>query len=222
MSDAPITLLIALSTGLVSYQAWKQGEWMRKLLLSPWRVKHYREYYRLLSHTLVHADTFHLIFNLFAFWSFGTFMEQVFREEEMFMALFPRIPFWGRNAGFLLYVVLYVGGALVATLPAMRKYAEVPSYQAVGASGAVSAVMMAFMLLFPNFEVLFFFILPCPAWLGALIFFATEHWLSRRGDTRIAHDAHIWGALFGLALMSAIRPQFLVSFFHSVAASLGF
>src|SRR5690606_5574463 len=116
------------------------------------------------SHTLVHADMVHLFFNMFSFWSFGSFLEQFFRNERLFTHFFPELSFWGASKGILYFVILYVGGAIAATLPALRKHHDNYAYNAVGASGAVSAVMMAFMIMFPQFEIAFFFIIPCPAW----------------------------------------------------------
>lgn len=221
-ASSPITIIIVAVTVLASIQAFSNATLFSKLLLHPWSVKHRKEYYRLLSHTLVHADTMHLFFNMFTFWSFGSFLEQLFRNELLFTRLFPDIPFWGETKGIIYFAVLYIGGALIATLPAMRKHGDNMSYQAVGASGAVSAVMMAFMMMFPQYQVLFFFVIPCPAWLGALIFLAAEHWLSRSGRTNIAHDAHIWGAIFGILFVTVLNPGFPVHFFKSVLSGFGF
>lgn len=219
-SQSPITLIIVAATVLVSIQAFGKPELFRRFTLHPWSVQHRREYYRLFSHALIHADTMHLFLNMFVFWSFGSFLELLFRSEKLFTGLFPHIPYWGDERGVVYFALLYVGGVIVATLPAMRKHGNNPSYSAVGASGAVSAVMMAFMLMFPNYQVLFFFIIPCPAWLGALIFLGVEHWLSRSGRTHIAHDAHIWGALYGIAFVTVLYPGFPVEFVQTVWASI--
>jgi len=220
MAQSPITLIIVAATVLMSVQAFSRGDLFLRLTLHPWSVKHRREYYRLFSHALIHADTMHLFLNMFVFWSFGSFLEVLFCNERLFTNLFPHIPFWGEQAGLFYFLGLYLGGVIVATLPAMRKHSDSATYSAVGASGAVSAVMMAFMLMFPDYQVLFFFIIPCPAWLGALIFLGVEHWLSRSGRTHIAHDAHIWGALFGIAFVTILYPGFPVEFVKTVWESV--
>ncbi|MFN9392985.1 MAG: rhomboid family intramembrane serine protease [Flavobacteriales bacterium] len=221
MFAAPITLLLVAATVLVSLQAFNNVVLYSRLLFHPWSVKHSRQYYRLLSHTLLHADSMHLFFNMFTFWSFGSFLEQLFRNEQLFSRVFPEFIFWGESRGTVLFIILYVGGALVATLPAMRKHQDNPAYRAVGASGAVSAVMMAFMMMFPDYQVLFFFIIPCPAWLGAIVFLIIEHLLSRSGRTQIAHDAHIWGAIFGILFVILLNPAFLSHFIDTVISGLG-
>jgi membrane associated rhomboid family serine protease len=88
-----------------------------------------------------------------------------------------------------------------------------------GASGAVSAVMMAYMILFPLSEIGFFFI-PMKAFIGVVVFFAFEHFMNRSGKTNIAHDAHIWGALFGIMFIFFLQPQSLVAFFTSIRSYL--
>jgi membrane associated rhomboid family serine protease len=171
---------------------------------------------------LVHADWTHLIFNMFTFYSFGTFMEKVFISEGLFESFFPELSFWGYSSGQLFFVMLYVLGGAFATLPSLRKHGDNYGYNAVGASGAVSAVMMAFMIMFPTFEISFFLFIPMPAWIGALVFLGLEHYLSRNQRSNIAHDAHIWGALFGVLFVIALNPRFLGLFVEKVLATLPF
>jgi len=75
--------------------------------------------------------------------------------------------------------------------------------------------------MFPDFKIFFFFVIPCPAWLGAIIFIGIEHWMSRSGRTQIAHDAHIWGALYGIAFVALLNVEFLRLFAMSVLAAIG-
>ncbi|MEY3850187.1 MAG: hypothetical protein RJA38_628, partial [Bacteroidota bacterium] len=169
--------------------------------LSPYRVKHHKEIYRLWSHTLVHADMGHLFFNLFALFSFG-------RAVEHYMPT-------------SLFALLYLGAAAFATLPALKKYGDNIYYTSVGASGAVSAVMMLYMFMFPTSELLFFFILPLPGWAAIILFFGLEYYMNKKMNTAIAHDAHLAGAAFGIAFLLVWKPQefldFFVVVFHSIA-----
>jgi membrane associated rhomboid family serine protease len=217
-----ISMVIIVATVVVSWQCFSNSTLFSKLLFNPYSVKHQREYYRILSHMLVHADWTHLLFNLFTFYSFGTFMEKVFTSERMFNDFFPELSFWGYSSGQLFFVLLYVLGGAVATLPSLRKHGDNYGYNAVGASGAVSAVMMAFMILFPTFEISFFLFIPMPAWIGALVFLGLEHYLSRNQRSNIAHDAHIWGALFGILFVAALQPRFIGMFVEKVWATLPF
>jgi membrane associated rhomboid family serine protease len=203
----PVTTIILIATGLISWQAFNNSGLYEKMMYNPYRVKHEKQYYRLLSHTLIHADFFHLLLNMFVFYSFGRIMETYLSVK------------YGTGNGSLLFLVLYAAGALTATLPALRKHSDNYGYNAVGASGAVSAVMMAYMILFPLSEIGFFFI-PMKAFIGVVVFFAFEHFMNRSGKTNIAHDAHIWGALFGIMFIFFLQPQSLVAFFTSIRSYL--
>jgi membrane associated rhomboid family serine protease len=200
---SPITTIILIVTGLVSWQAFNNSSLYEKMLFNPYSVKHRKQYYRILSHTLVHADIMHLALNMLVFYSFGRIM-------EVYLAVK-----YGPSAGTLLFILLYVVGAATAAIPAMRKHADNYGYNAVGASGAVSAVMMSYMILFPLAEIAFFFI-PMKAFIGVIVFFLFEHFMNRSGKTNIAHDAHIWGALFGILFIFLLEPQSLVHFFAQV------
>jgi membrane associated rhomboid family serine protease len=196
-----LTVLLCLATGIVSWQALSNSELFSKLSLSPYRVKHNKEIYRIWSHTLVHADMGHLFFNLFALFSFG-------RAVEHYMPT-------------ALFALLYLGAAAFATLPALKKHGDNIYYTSVGASGAVSAVMMLYMFMFPTSKLLFFFILPLPGWAAIILFFGLEYYMNKKMNTAIAHDAHLAGAAFGIAFLLVWKPQefldFFVVVFHSIA-----
>jgi membrane associated rhomboid family serine protease len=143
----------------------------------------------------------HLFFNLFALFSFG-------RAVEHYMPT-------------ALFALLYLGAAAFATLPALKKHGDNIYYTSVGASGAVSAVMMLYMFMFPTSELLFFFILPLPGWAAIILFFGLEYYMNKKMNTAIAHDAHLAGAAFGIAFLLIWKPQefldFFVVVFHSIA-----
>lgn len=204
MAETPITLVILLITCFVSWRAMENHELLRKLMQHPYSVKHSKQYYRLLSHMLVHSGFSHLLLNMFVFYSFGSAVERSLKYM------------YGPSSGSLYFIALYVLGGLAATLPSMRKQADNYGYSAVGASGAVSAVMMAFMIMYPTAEIAFFFILPMPAFLGVFVFFILEHLMQKNMKTNIAHDAHIWGAIFGLVFVTLLDKDFLISFIAQV------
>jgi membrane associated rhomboid family serine protease len=210
-TSAPITSIILLVTIIVSWQAMKRSDIFEKLLHYPYRIKHRKEYYRMFSHMLIHADFIHLAFNMFALYSFGMFMEPVFTRPEVFVMVFPDVMPWSPATGYAYYLVLYVGGGLAATLPSLRKHSDNYGYTSVGASGAVSALLMAFMIMFPTHQLMIMFI-PMPAYLGILVFFVAEYLMQRSGKTGIAHDAHIGGALFGIVFVLVTKPQFFARF----------
>ena len=208
MSSTPITFIILAATVLVSWRAFEQSPLFEKLLHSPYRVKHNKQYYRLFSHMLVHADVMHLALNMFVFYSFGRVLESIFRAT------------WGEQQGGILFTALYVLGGVAATLPSMRKHGDNYGYNSVGASGGVSSLLMAYMILFPLNEIAFFFI-PMPAFIGVFVFFLLEHFMKRNVRSNIAHDAHIWGALFGIAFVALVVPSSIPRFISQVLSAFG-
>ena len=208
MSSTPITFIILAATVLVSWRAFEQSPLFEKLLHSPYRVKHNKQYYRLFSHMLVHADVMHLALNMFVFYSFGRVLESIFRAT------------WGVQQGGILFIALYVLGGVAATLPSMRKHGDNYGYNSVGASGGVSSLLMAYMILFPLNEIAFFFI-PMPAFIGVFVFFLLEHFMKRNVRSNIAHDAHIWGALFGIAFVALVVPSSIPRFISQVLGAFG-
>jgi membrane associated rhomboid family serine protease len=208
MSTTPITFIILAATVLVSWRAFEQSALFEKLLHSPYRVKHNKQYYRLFSHMLVHADVMHLALNMFVFYSFGRVLESIFQAT------------WGAQQGGILFIALYVLGGVAATLPSMRKHGDNYGYNSVGASGGVSSLLMAYMILFPLNEIAFFFI-PMPAFIGVFVFFLLEHFMKRNVRSNIAHDAHIWGALFGIAFIALVVSSSIPRFISQVLGAFG-
>lgn len=209
LQEAPITLIIIATTAFVSWRAFDNSALFEKLLNNPYTIKHQKQYYRLFSHALIHADWMHLILNVYVFYSFGMVMESVFKS------------LWGNAQGSVYFLALYIGGALVAALPSQRKHGDNFGYNSVGASGAVSAVLMSYMVLFPTQQVLFFFAIPMPSFVAVLIFFGLEYFMNRSGKTGIAHDAHIWGAIFGIIFLLVVKPAAIINFFVQVGSVLG-
>ena len=173
----------------------KRPEVLRKMMLSPYQVMHNNAYYRILTHGFVHADGMHLAINLFVLWEFGSVVEMQFGEE---------FPF------------LYFGAIIAASIPAIVKHKNNINYNSLGASGAVSAVLMAFIVAHPSHTLLLFFVIPIPAILAGLLFFIFERSMQKRGGTGIAHDAHIYGAGFGLIYALIKDPNGLSNMFSAL------
>ena len=90
-------------------------------------------------------------------------------------------------------------------------------YNALGASGAVSSVIYAFILLDPTAKLGFMFIpVPIPAYLFGFIYLGIEYYLSKRGNTGIAHDAHFWGAIYGVVLTLILKPSLATRFIEQI------
>ena len=110
-----------------------------------------------------------------------------------------------------MYVALYIGGIIFASIPGMVKHANDPSYRAVGASGAVSAVLFAQILILPTQGVSILFIpIELPAFLFGGLYLIYSWYMDNRGGDHVAHDAHFYGAIFGILFTTAMDPSPIV------------
>jgi len=195
-----ITLIIIIVTAFVSFNGFNKYELKERWIMIPYSVIKYKEWYRVFTHALLHADWIHLIFNMYVLYIVGSSVE--FRFEQ----------FFGRLQGTGYYIVLYLGGIIVATIPSLIRHKNNMIYRSLGASGAVGAVLFTYILLFP-WEEFYAFI---PAWVFGPAYLILEYHLDKRGGSNVAHDAHIFGALFGIIFPILIRPEFLAEFIEQI------
>jgi membrane associated rhomboid family serine protease len=196
-------LFFLILTVVISWQALQNQALISRLLLEPYAVKHRGEFYRLLSHMLVHADFTHLAFNMMTLYFIGSYLEQIWQLQFGLM-----------NSRIYLFL-LYVVGGLCATLWPMIRNQDNPSYRSLGASGAVSAILFAFILWDPTQSLYLMFIpIPIPAYVFGPLYLAFEYYSMRKGKSGIAHDAHIGGAIFGVLFVLLIAPEKGMQFVH--------
>lgn len=182
-----ITLVIIIITVLVSLGGFSNQKVIDDLIFYPPAVTRQKQWYRFFSCGLIHADFGHLLFNMLSLYFFGP------NVERAFSYFFP-------EAGRWVYLLLYISALLVSLLPTYFKNKDNHYYKSLGASGAVSAVIFAGLLLSPGSEVYIFFIpIPIPGFIFAPLYILLSAWMDRRGGDNINHSAHIWGALYGLA-----------------------
>jgi len=195
-----ITEIIVALTCLISWQALNNQNFQNQCMFIPYNVKHSNEYYRLLSHVLVHADFAHLAFNMISMFYLGKYLEMQLVYE------------YG-NLGMYYFIILYLLGGLAATILPYSRNSDNSMYRSLGASGAVSAVVFATIMWNPQLELMLLFIpIPIKAFILGPIYLAVEYYSMRRGGSGIAHDAHIGGALFVILFVLLIYPNKGVKF----------
>ncbi|HEX4479469.1 MAG TPA: rhomboid family intramembrane serine protease [Rudaea sp.] len=194
-----ITIIIIAITCVVSFFAFKDQMLMQRLILWPPAVKRSREYWRLVSYGLVHADGQHLLFNMLTLYFFGQFVEQTFE---------PAI-------GEIGYVLFYIGGLLASILPSYAKNENNPNYRSLGASGAVSAIVFAFILMNPWAQIYFYFF-PMPAIIYAALYIGYSVYMDHSGRGNVNHSAHLWGAAYGVAFTLVMEPSRFSAFFRAL------
>jgi membrane associated rhomboid family serine protease len=187
-----ITFLIIAITSIVSILAFSREQLKEDLLFWPYLIKREKQFYRILTHGVLHADTMHLIFNMVSFYSFGIALEEYF-----FPALF------GDLARAML-AILYVLGIIASVIPDLIQHRDHSYYRSLGASGAVSAVVFAAITIQPKMPIQFFFIpFPIPGYVFGLAYLVLSATLAKKGGGNIGHNAHFWGSIFGIAFTYA-------------------
>lgn len=203
MQDIPITYVIIGVTILISINAWNNPARLYRWMLNPYAVMHKKQFERLITSGFIHADTQHLAFNMLTLFFFGRLAEQVIGQI---------VPGNGQIAFLLFYLLAMVA----ADLPSLYKYHRYPNYNSLGASGAVSAVLFTFVLIYPWENIYLFMILPIPSILFAVLYIYFSYRLGKRSNDNINHDAHLFGALFGLFVPIIIRPQLATVFLNEL------
>ena len=196
MTLQPLTLLLIAVTAGVSITAWQQPALMDRLIYAP-RAVNRGEWWRFVTHGFVHADGTHLLVNMLVLFFFGSTMEQV---------LTGRI-------GTVGFVLFYLAGIAVAMLPTHLQQRNNPLYRSLGASGAVSALLFAYILLQP-WSMLIVMIVPMPAIVFAVGYIWYSVWAEKHSGDNVNHGAHLAGAVFGVLFMIALEPRVLPYFFE--------
>lgn len=192
-----ITISIIVVTVVVSFIALNNDHLLDKLIFYPPAVTDHREYYRFVSCGFVHADMFHLIFNMVSFYSFGTVV-----IEPVFNHLFGVY-------GGVLYLLFYLSALVVSIIPTYIKNKHNDSYRSLGASGAVSAIVFAGIIIDPLMPLsLIILPIPFPGFIFGVVYLLITYYLDKRGGGNINHSAHLWGALYGILFIIIIARSF--------------
>ncbi len=199
-----ITYIIIGLTVLISLLCLNNAELFDKLKFNAYDVKHSNQWYRFFTYGFLHAGWLHLFINMLVLYSFGVIVEAYLK-------------FYFPTKYLLYYLLLYIGGLLLSIIPAYGKNKNDVFYNSVGASGAIAAVLFSSIILYPSGKIFFFFIpIGIPSPIFGVLYIAYEYYMSKRAKDNIGHDAHLWGAIFGVVYIIAIKPQFAISFLHQI------
>ena len=201
---ASCTFIIIIVTSLISYASFKNEKLKNELLFSPFEYSNKKKWWIILTHGFIHADFLHLFFNMYVLYIFGPSLESYFISSS--------------EIGWVYFISFYLLGIIFSTLPSIFKHNNNPNYRSLGASGAVSSVVFAYIIIFPLRE-LGLLLIPgvfLPGFIFGVLYLVAEHYLSKKQYSNIAHDAHISGSVFGIFFILAYDYKNLLIFFEKV------
>ena len=204
-----ITIAIIILTALISIGCFYNHNWFMRWQFNPYQVAHRKQWYRMITHGFLHADWIHLIINMIVLYSFGQGVEYYLGglDDQGLLRFQP----------VFYYLFFYLSALVVSSLTTLKKQRDNISYNAVGASGAVSAVVFFCIFFNPWQKLLFYGILPVPGIIFGVLYLWYSQYMSKRpGADNINHDAHFIGALYGFAFPLLLDAKLFYVFLNKL------
>ena len=143
---------------------------------------------RTLTSGFLHVDWTHLGFNMYALYLFGRIVSSML--------------------GTPYFLLIYFGSLITGSLYALQHHKNEPYYSAVGASGAVTGIVYASILLYPEMELYLFFVpIPIPGYIFGIGYLLYSIYGMKKQVGNIGHSAHLGGAMGGFALTLLVKPE---------------
>lgn len=199
-----VTIILVGVCVAISYLCFQNDQLFNKLKHWPYAVVHNKEYYRLISSGFVHGSWIHLLINMFVFWQFGEIVEAYYAS------------IFGTGVGRIFYLLLFLITIVFADTSTLIKHKDNPHYAAVGASGAVSGIVFVYILFEPWNMLYLYMIIPIPGIVAGIAYLVYSSWAAKNSRDNIDHDAHFYGALFGILFTIALKPSLAVNFFYKL------
>lgn len=198
-----INLLLLVSIGVVSYFAFSNNTLFNQLLFRPYTIVREQQWYRFLTSAWVHGGYFHLFVNLFVLYGFGNVLENYFT-------------LWFEGAGKLLYLLLFLISVVLSHISTYVKNLDNYTYASVGASGGVSGVLFATILLEPLRNLYLFALIPIPGIVFGILYLIYSQRMASNSNDNINHEAHFYGALAGMLVLVIAKPAVVPAFFEQL------
>lgn len=204
--ELSVTLIIIVLTCISSILAFNNAQLREGAIFAPYTVLRQREWHRFITSGFIHADWLHLGLNMYVLYVLGDMLEK------------HLLPLYFGDKSHLVFVLLYLVALVISDLPTFFKYRNNPGYRSLGASGAVSAIVFAAIVISPwGFELGFFFFPTMPAIIFGAIYLILTIYMSKRGGDNINHDAHFYGAVCGLIFPCILDPHIAINFFQQIS-----
>jgi membrane associated rhomboid family serine protease len=184
--DSPVTLSLVFANVAISLWAFYSNPvYFNNFAEWPYQIVHDNKWYQMITSAFIHANYMHLFFNMFALFTFGTFLEAFFNEHL------------GLTQGSFYFALIYFISLIAGSLLTVALHHKDPNYVAVGASGAVSGIVFSFIIFFPTHTIYVFF-MPMPAYIFAILWVAFSIYGMKSKLGNIGHEAHLGGAVGGV------------------------
>lgn len=188
-------VLFAVTLGISLLGLYRMPQLIDRFVMRPYLVARGKSVETVITSGFVHADLGHLLFNMVTFYFFA----------------FPMERFLGTPA----FIALYFLGLILSSACSLGKARSNPAYATLGASGAISAVLFAYVIYFPFSTLIIFPIpVPIPAFLFAVLYVGYSWWAGKNRRDNINHDAHLCGAVTGIVFVVLTDPGVLGRMFQ--------
>lgn len=193
--DTPISFVILITIVLFSLMGFSSPQtFLLKFSLNPYSIVYHRSYYQMITHIFVHLDVIHLLFNSLTFFFFAPQLESAV------------------NSTF--FLLLFFTSGIISAIPTIIKNRHNSRYYSLGASGAIAGIVFSYILFYPTSRI-YIFMLPIgiPAPIFAMIYLGYCIYASKYHSSNINHEAHFWGAIWGLIFTIIYYPQIIQFYF---------
>ncbi len=202
--DLSITVILIILTAITSIYGFNNSAFLERCLFIPYQIKKYGQWDRFITSGFIHKDYMHLLFNMFTFYFFGGVVEQLLAYK------------FGLIIGGIVFVAFYLLAIIIADIPTYLKNQDKSYYRALGASGGTSATVFASIIILPLSDICLFGILCLPGFILGALFLIYSYFKGKNQDDAINHDAHLYGAVFGIIFILIISPSSAMTFFDEI------
>jgi membrane associated rhomboid family serine protease len=201
------TFIILILTIVASIYAWNNKSIYSKWMMNPYKIHKHDQYYRFITSGFIHGDWIHLAFNMFALFSFGLYLEGYLEAQV-------------GGIYHLYYYGIYLLALIVSDLPTYFKNKDNENYNSLGASGAVAAIIFACIIIRPV-GTIYVYVIPVKSFIFGFLYLGYSYYSSKKSLGGVNHDAHFYGAVFGVASILIIDPSASTRFFEQISNWLG-
>jgi membrane associated rhomboid family serine protease len=181
-----VTIVLIAVNVIISYKGFGDYGFFERYKFNVGSVRR-GEQFRMFSSGFLHADTSHLFMNMLTLYFFADVVIN--------------------SVGELNFIVIYIISLLLGSLLSLYFHQNEYQYSAIGASGAVTGVLYAAILLNPGMSLYLFFIpIPIPAYIFGIGYLLYSIYGMKNRIGNIGHDAHFGGAIGGLVVTLILVP----------------